>query len=60
MNTYMHALLAGSAVVHLAATPDEADFESQLLGPNIVGVSNAKAKHEKQRLRKKLNPNYPI
>jgi ribulose-5-phosphate 4-epimerase/fuculose-1-phosphate aldolase len=27
------------AIIHLAATPDDADFEGQLLQPNIVGLS---------------------
>jgi nucleoside-diphosphate-sugar epimerase len=27
-------------VIHLAATPDDADFMTQLLGPNVVGVYN--------------------
>jgi nucleoside-diphosphate-sugar epimerase len=33
------AVQSFDAVIHLAATPDDADFEGQLLEPNIVGVS---------------------
>jgi nucleoside-diphosphate-sugar epimerase len=41
------------SIVHLAATPDDADFMSRLLGPNIIGVYNvcdAARRHNVRRL----------